>query len=366
MKKVLVITNMYPSKKWPHYGVFVKNCVEILRDNKYTTDVVYISKRENKIAKFCAYLCFYVQSVFKGLLGKYDTIYAHYASHTALPILIIKYFNKKIPIIMNVHGNDVVPETSKDMKFLRLVKKVLIKSDEILCPSQYYKKILIDDYGLASKKIVVYPSGGINVSKFIDMDRNEVVQKLDLDVQYKYIGYVSRIEEKKGWNLFLDVAARLAATDSTLRFVVVGDGEQEKEYDEKVDNLGLKKKIKKYKLLSQDQLVLIYNALDVFVFPTYRKSESLGLVGLEAMACKTLVVASDKYGPSSYMKNEENGLTFETLNVQNLYQVILKALSMSQSEKRQMTNKARMTAEEYSDKKTSDILLNIFKENTAK
>ena len=42
--------------------------------------------------------------------------------------------------------------------------------------------------------------------------------------------------------------------------------------------------------VTQDELVNYYNALDLFIFPTKRKSESLGLVGLEAMACKTFVI----------------------------------------------------------------------------
>ena len=55
----------------------------------------------------------------------------------------------------------------------------------------------------------------------------------------------------------------------------------------------------------QEYLVNIYNSLDIFVFPTYRKSESLGLVGLEAMACETLVIASNNYGPTDYIKDKK-------------------------------------------------------------
>ena len=44
MKKILVITNMYPSKKYPHYGIFIKNTVNLLKENGYKVDVVSTAK----------------------------------------------------------------------------------------------------------------------------------------------------------------------------------------------------------------------------------------------------------------------------------------------------------------------------------
>ena len=39
MKKILLISNMYPSKKYKHYGVFVQNTAQILKNNGYKVDV---------------------------------------------------------------------------------------------------------------------------------------------------------------------------------------------------------------------------------------------------------------------------------------------------------------------------------------
>ena len=40
MEKILLISNMYPSKKYKHYGVFVQNTASILKNNGYQVDAV--------------------------------------------------------------------------------------------------------------------------------------------------------------------------------------------------------------------------------------------------------------------------------------------------------------------------------------
>ena len=41
MEKILLISNMYPSKKYKHYGVFVQNTAQILKNNGYKVDYSY-------------------------------------------------------------------------------------------------------------------------------------------------------------------------------------------------------------------------------------------------------------------------------------------------------------------------------------
>lgn len=67
-------------------------------------------------------------------------------------------------------------------------------------------------------------------------------------------------------------------------------------------------------------MALFYSAIDIFCFPTYRKSDSLGLVGLEAMACGCIVIASNMAGPTSYIKDQENGFFFKPRDGKDLNQ----------------------------------------------
>ena len=111
----------------------------------------------------------------------------------------------------------------------------------------------------------------------------------------------------------------------------------------------------------QKDLVDYYNAFDVFVFPTKRKSESLGLVGLEAMACKTFVIACNLYGPKEYVIDNKNALTYQNVkNGKELAFKIKKFMNMNEKEKEKILDEAYETAKKYDVIKLREKLINIF------
>ena len=115
-------------------------------------------------------------------------------------------------------------------------------------------------------------------------------------------------------------------------------------------------------MVSQEELINIYNSLDIFVFPTYRRSESLGLVGLEAMACEVLVIASKNYGPTDYVVDNKNCKFFNPKDYKDLADKILEMKKLNNEEKNKMRKKARETAIKYDSKNTKELILNVFKE----
>ena len=127
-----------------------------------------------------------------------------------------------------------------------------------------------------------------------------------------------------------------------------------------INELDILKYIEIRSMTTQDELVNLYNSLDIFVFPSYRK-ESLGLVGLEAMACETLVIASKNYGPTDYLIDNKNGMFFEPNNYKELAKKIIQMENLNNEEINKMTKKARNTAIKYDSEKTKNILINIFK-----
>lgn len=355
MKKILIISNMYPSKKYKHYGVFVENTAKILKENGYKVSVSALKKKDTKITKLAGYSWFYLKAILIALFGHYDYLYAHYISHCALLIKIIKKIKPKIKVIVNVHGNDVVPENEHDEKFIPMVKEVLPMIDMCITPSQYFQNIMIDQYHLPENIVKVFPSGGVNLKVFKHFDCTKKL--FDLDENKTVIGYVGRYEIRKGWEIFLE-AVHLLENHDQYQIVMVGTGDEESQADEMIKKYNLK--IKKLHMLNQKDLAKLYSAIDIFCFPTYRKSESLGLVGLEAMACGAITIASNMAGPTSYIEDNKNGFFFEPCNVQDLKDKIENVLQLSQSAKEKIKTNAYETVKQYDIDQISDTLIDIF------
>ena len=361
-QKILLVSNTYPSKKYKQYGSFIVKTEEVLKDHGFIVDRVVITKQDNILFKIIAYVRMNLLVILKGIFNNYDYIYAHYISHTGFAPVFLKKTSANIKIVFNAHGNDVVSDDDNN-KNIKRSKKYLKYAYKVVVSSEYYKDIMINDYKIKENKIFVYPSGGVDTEFFKKIDKKEAKKKAKLSSKYNYIGYVSKLEKNKGYDVFLKAISILKDKKElkNYKYLVVGSGDEENKFIDMVKSLDLEDYLEIRNLVSQEELINIYNSLDVFVFPTYRKSESLGLVGLEAMACEVLVTTSNKYGPTSYLVDNKNGVFFEKENSEDLANKILKLLNLNQEETKKMKSRARETAIKYDSFKTRNIILDVFK-----
>ena len=362
-KKILLVSNMYPSNKYKHYGSFVKNVKGVLEESGYIVDKSVMYKQDHLIGKILSYLSLYIGTILKGMFNNYDYIYAHYISHSAWPCVFLKKTSKNICLVLNAHGNDVVMDMPSEEKNIKRSTKYLKYADKVVVPSTYYKEVITSNYDVDDDKVFVYPSGGVDTDKFVNIDMNTAKKECNLKEEFDYIGFVSRIEKNKGWDTFLKAIKVLKDENKlkNIRFLIVGSGSEEKLMNDMMKELDIVDLIETRSLVSQDELVNIYNSFKIFVFPTYRKSESLGLVGLEAMACETIVIAANNYGPTSYVKDNRNGLFFKPEDYVDLKNKILDVYKLNNEQKKKILKKARETAENYDVRKTKDEILKVFK-----
>lgn len=360
---ILLISNMYPNEQFPSYGVFVKNTEKILYDHGFDIDKAVIYKTNSKLKKICSYIKHYCNIIFKGISNKYDIIYVHYASHNALPLILLKMIKRNVEIYTNVHGSDIVPETRLQSYFQGSVKKLLQISDKVITPSFYYKDLVRNKYDLENKVIEVFPSGGIDAAVFYSIeDKSQILKELDLDQKQKYIGYVGRIDYKKGWDVLLD-AVRLLKEEKKLddkKIIVVGNGKEENKFNEFIAKYELNKHIIRFDLATQEKLNKLYNCMEVFCFPTMREGESLGLVGLEAMASGVPVIGSNIGGLKDYLIDNKNGLFFNAGDSKMLKEKLEEYFKFNQEIKENMKIEARKTAQQYEVHNVKNLLVNIF------
>lgn len=347
---ILVISNMYPSEEYPNYGVFVKNFFERLKNEK-PVDLIALRKEDRFIDKFTGYLIFFLKIFYCFLNKKYDLVYVHYAGYNGLPILMAKLFNKKTKLIVNVHGSDVTPEKKMEELTNFLTKYLVRGADLTVVPSSYFERVVKDKYG--DILTFISPSAGIDLKLFSPK------KKLVNNKEKLLLGYVSRIDSQKGWDTLLYALKELVWEIPYIRLVMVGSGSENIKAKELIKKLDLEEYVEKIEMLKQNELVEIYNEIDLFVFPSTRIGESLGLVGLEAMACGTPVIGSDCAGIKTYVKDCYNGYLFNPGDIKHLKEKIREYHNSSLKNKLSLSENAILTSKEYDACKINEKLISI-------
>jgi glycosyltransferase involved in cell wall biosynthesis len=335
---------MYPSENNVRYGIFVKRFGNLLIDD-FDIHRIVITKKYNVLSKLFAYFKAYI-SIIKLLFTSKttDIIYVHFPLHFA-PILL-PFILKKRKLVLNFHGSDVIFD-SPIKKTLAYFLYPLVKKSNIVVPSTYYEGIVSKAFNISNKSIFVYPSGGIDSNIFYPINSTGNIFTL---------GFISNFIESKGWRLLLESVKNITLNNSIypLKVIMVGDGPDKVKIKKfiKINNLD----VELLDSVEQENLSKIYSKFDVFIFPTYRKAESLGLVGIEALSCGIPVITSNIGGPSGYIKNEVNGYLFEPQNSDELTCSILKYYSLPQNEKDKMKKEALISSEKFDSIKVTNEL----------
>ncbi len=369
--KIFLVSNMYPSIDNPRYGVFVKRFEEEMNALGIGFLKATMTAKYDKpiYVKLFSYLKLYVCIFIKGLSLQYEMIYVHFPSHIS-PILYLLSFIVNKPLVLNFHGNDAFIQTRMHKFFHFFLKKIIKKTSLFVVPSEYYKQVIAEEFNVSIKNINVYPSGGINKEVFKVLDQKTILKtkkKLDIKGDEFVFGFVSSFIFEKGWSFFLDLINDLSETNSMIKAIMIGGGKEHQEVKQRIIDLNLRQKVIILDAVKQDSLPLYYNIMDVFIFPTISKTESLGLVGLEALSCGVPVIASEIGGPSGYVIDNYNGFLFKPGNLNELLSKTEKYISLEKSDKIKFCDNAIETANKYErtlvNKKLHDILISINNEN---
>lgn len=344
---MLLVSNMYPSESQPVYGIFVKRFEQHMAGLgiHFQKSVIHGRKR-SVAAKLLAYLGFFFKTLFLYLKGS-DTVYVHYANHSLVPVAIGRLIKKR-PLVINAHGDDLLPRTGLTARLAKMLQPTFASADAVVVPSEYFKSLAARK--ISDSRIVISPSGGIDTQLF-KPDRSRTIVRHQ---PVRFV-YVSRIDEGKGWDVLTDALALLHdRTWLTVEFY--GHGEQVDKLKEQLVRQKITDVASYQGALPQHRLVDIFNAADCLVFPSL--NESLGLVGLEAMACGCPVIASDIPGLLSYVSPEVNGLVFKQGDAKDLLVRMNEFKQLETDTSANMRINALKTAQNYDGKAVAKRLAN--------
>lgn len=158
--RVLYITNMYPSEENPYYGIFVKEQIESLQHSfNIDFEVYYIKGMESPLNYYLS-----IQEIRRVIrMKKFDLIHIHYGLSG---LFLLSSFNPKIPVVLTLHGGDILKEQGKWMQ-IYLTKRILKKVNLIITLNEKMD-LIARTYGLicripcAVNTSLFYPSDTSN------------------------------------------------------------------------------------------------------------------------------------------------------------------------------------------------------------
>lgn len=249
----------------------------------------------------------------KNNVKNFDVIHMH--SPRSYQNNIIQFYAKKydIPYIIQTHGS-LFPYQQK--KFFKKVYdnlygyKILRNACKLLAltktEKEYYNKI-----NYPSSKVCILPNG-LNFSEYENLpEKGNFKKRYSINNDEKIILYLGRVTKTKGLSLLLKAFKELNTDFDNLKLVITGPDDG---FLNELNNI-----IKKFKIentiitgpLYGNNKLSAFKDADVFVTPTF---SGFPVTFLEACACKTPIVTTNKVDELEWIENNVGYVTDYDIN----------------------------------------------------
>lgn len=186
-----------------------------------------------------------------------------------------------------------------------LIRRFANRCDGIVVPT-YSTEEYLRIIGVTAPTLV-QPTG-IEYDRFRGVDRGEVEhlrRKLGLGDERVLVS-VSRLSNEKNIDFLIDAVDRLRRScTQAFRVLMIGDGHERRRLQARIDRLGLHECFTLIGAVPPEDMPKWYALGDIFVFAS--KSETQGMVILEAMAAGLPVVAVRSSGIDDVVRDGQNG-----------------------------------------------------------
>ena len=283
--RILLLSNMYPSRERPDYGVFVQRLAEALRARGHELDeAVLESGARGRLRTPLAYLRLLGRA--RRLVRRHrpDVVYAHYLVPTGLVAMAAG-----APFVITAHGQDVANVGTVPLVG-GLTRRVVSRAAAVICVSEYLALRLPGH----PRRIEVIDCG-VDTATYASSPRAE-----GEGPRYLVAGSLT---ERKNLGRLMEAFGRLGSGTLT----VAGAGPLEAELraaaPERVTFLGR---------VEPGRMPELYRECDVYCQPSLVEPQGQAL--LEALASGRPVVATRVGGPPEYV-TDACGVLVDPLDV---------------------------------------------------
>lgn len=297
------------------------------------------------------------------LLGSFhpDLVHAHHPfllGDTALRAAA----KRRIPLIFTHHTlfeeyTHVLPlpATAAKRFVIELGTQYANLCDQVFAPSESVAALL-RQRGVRAP-IAVVPTG-VEISRFSRGHGASFRRTWRLPPDAFVIGHLGRLAPEKNLRFLTSAVLACLRREPRAYFLVVGQGPSEALMRRRIRAEGLAGRVRFAGVLQGAALADAYHAMDVFAFAS--KSETQGLVLVEAMAAGVPVVGLDASGVREVIQDGRNGRLVPQERVRLMAEALRSVLRQTPAQRRAMRRAARETAEAFSMPRCADRALDWY------
>ncbi|MFA5961132.1 MAG: glycosyltransferase [Parcubacteria group bacterium] len=269
---------------------------------------------------------------------------------------------KKIPLVFTWHTlydqyTNFIPLIPKKWAANYIIKKAVEyanHSDAVIAPTASIIPIL-KKWGV--QKEIIPIATGIKAEEFDGADR-EVVRKIySIAPDETVLFLVSRLTEEKNIEFIFRSVRDVLAQNKKVKFLVAGDGYLLPKLKKYCEENNLSASVIFAGLVSHDELKNYYAAADIFVYGS--KSETQGIIPLEAMHMYLPIVAVDSTGISSLALNKANGFLVRE-DEKEFSTAVLKLINDESLRKRFGEASGKIARENFTSEVCAEKLLKVY------
>ena len=338
---ILMISRGVPTKRDPQWGGFEKDQAEALANLGHKIVVISVDSRFRTywrkigITHYCINgVDYYDNFLLPGLVtrklfgikfnffvkrkllqklfeqvvcehGMPDILYSHYLSNSFLALSLKEKYH--LPLVAIEHWSQLNSDVLSDYAAW-LGRETYVKCDTVISVSESLRQRLLQHFQQDSS--VVYNMVG---SEFC---RGLSIGNRNCKVRFVSIG---SLIYRKGYDLLITSFERLKLPKDKWELLIIGDGEERANLRAQIDRTGLDGNIYLMGKKDKVEIVEILSQSDVFVLPS--RSETFGVVYIEAMMIGLPVIATVCGGPEGFVRPSD-GLLIPVEDIDSLSHAI--------------------------------------------
>jgi phosphatidylinositol alpha-1,6-mannosyltransferase len=225
-----------------------------------------------------------------------------------------------VPYLVWVHGNDLLGPAR--FRVLRAALRAALRGALGVVANSSYTARLVAEFGVAKAAIrVIEPV--VDLQAFARQPASTRLRERYALGDGPVLLTVCRLVARKGVDLVIEALPQLASKHPGLRFLVVGQGPEQRALQDLAARLDVAERVVFAGPVADAELAAHYHLASVFVMPSRfigaeASVEGLGLVYLEAMAAGLPVVAGRSGGVPDIVHDGQNGLLVDPGSVREL------------------------------------------------